>query len=48
MKLRTIGAKTGGLIVDLPFMPFLRIVAFRENYFTVNIRSGVMEINGYQ
>ena len=45
MKLRTIGAKTGGLIVDLPF---IRIVAFRENYFVVNIRSGVMEIDGYQ
>ena len=48
IKLRTIGAKTGGLIVDLPFMPFVRIVAFRENYFVVNIRSGQMEIDGYQ
>ena len=46
IKLRTIGIKTWGLIVDLPFMPFIRIVAFRENYFAVNIRSGEMELNG--
>ena len=49
IKLRTIGAKTtGGMIVDLPFMPFVRIIAFRENYFVVNSESGEMEINGYQ
>ena len=51
IKLRTIGAKIGGLIVDLPLMPFVRIVAFRENYFVVNIRSREMEtmaIDGYQ
>ena len=43
-----IGAKTGGLIVDLPFMPLVWIIALRENYFVVNIRSGGMEIYGYQ
>ena len=48
IKLRAIGAKTGGLIEDLPFMPLVRIKAFRENYFVVNIRSGELEIVGYQ
>ena len=46
IKLRTIGIKTGGLIADLPFMPFVWIVAFRENYFVVNIRSEEMKLNG--
>ena len=40
--------KHGVLHVDLPFMPFVGIVAFRENYFVVNIRSGELEIVGYQ